>query len=177
MDQAEALTQLRSMCAADSHPTLDDTDLVLALDTARRADPSGNPPSNVDTADAWAASTQFAAGAVVVVGARWWWAAVTARTAPTPPSWPDLDGYPAGSTRVTDGDQTWLDNGAEWAPTWALRAAAADCWERKAAKAAGDYDFGADGQTFSRSQVVGQCLKMAARYRSAGSRSVEVVRC
>lgn len=177
MDQTSALAQLRSMCAAGSHPVVDDAELLLALDGARRADSAGNSPANVSTASTWVASSQFAAGTVIKVGARWWRALVTATTGVTAPTWPDLDGWPVTGARVFDGDMRWVDNGAEWAPTWALRAAAADVWERKAAKAAGDYDFGADGQTFDRSQVIDQCLRMARRFGSSGSKTVRVERC
>lgn len=177
MDIAEAINQLRSMCAADSHPVLDDSAILLALDAARRPDQAGNSPANTDQASAHAVATEFAAGAVIKVGTRWWRAVVTATTGATAPSWPDLDGYPARGSRVVDGDMTWIDNGAEWAPTWSLRTAAAEVWARKAAVAAGDYDFGTDGQTFSRGQVIDHCLRMERRYRAGSSRSIEVTRC
>lgn len=177
MDLAETLDQLRSMCAADSHPVLDEAALAQCLDRARRPDAAGNPPANVTTAAAHATSTQFTAGSVIKVGTRWWRALVTATTAASVPSWPDLDGSPVSATRIADGDQTWADNGAEWTPTWSLRAAAADAWERKAGFAAGDFDFGTGDQTFDRSQVVDHCLRMARRHRGGIASSVEVARC
>lgn len=58
-----------------------------------------------------------------------------------------------------------------WEPTYDLNAAAADAWQMKAAAAAGDYDFSADGASYSRSQIVAQCLAMEDRYRKrAGHR-------
>lgn len=177
MDHTEALAQLRSMAAANSHPTLDDAELEQCLNLAQRPDSAGNSRLNVVGAASWSASTAFPAGTVIRVGTRWWLAVVTATTGPTPPSWPDLDGLAVSTFTIVDGDMTWIDNGAQWAPTWSLRLAAAIAWERKAAKAAGDYDFGTDGQSFNRSQVLDACLKMARRYRNGTALSLETVRC
>lgn len=54
-----------------------------------------------------------------------------------------------------------------WIDTYDLNAAAADIWNEKAAAlAATYYDFGADGQTFNRSQAAQQALQMARYYWS-----------
>lgn len=53
----------------------------------------------------------------------------------------------------------------EWVPTYDLAAAAAEGWMRKAAMAAGRFDFQADGAQLSRSQVVEHCERMAERWR------------
>lgn len=53
-----------------------------------------------------------------------------------------------------------------WAGRWDINQAAADVWEEKAAAAAGDYDFGADGGQYSRSQAHAQMLAMARRFRA-----------
>jgi len=177
VNRFEALTQLQKMCAYDSHPTLDDEDLSLCLDAAKRPDSAGNSPANDAEAGSWVASTDYLAGAVILVSGRYWRATLTGTTGSAAPSWPDLAGYARTTWSVIDGDMTWVDNGAEWAPTWSLNAAAAAAWDRKAAKAAGDYDFGTDGQTFSRSQVVDTCMKMARRYRGGGSMTLQVTRC
>ena len=56
-----------------------------------------------------------------------------------------------------------------WTPTYDLPAAAADVWEEKAAAAVGNFDFNADGGSFSRSQVHLQCMQMARHYKSRAS--------
>jgi len=53
---------------------------------------------------------------------------------------------------------------AAWTPTWDLNAAAAEGWRWKAAKAAADFDFSEDGQSFKRSQMVAACERMADLY-------------
>jgi hypothetical protein len=53
-----------------------------------------------------------------------------------------------------------------WIATYDLHAAAADIWQEKAAIVAGDFDFSADGGSYSRSQVVAQ-FERQARYHSA----------
>lgn len=57
----------------------------------------------------------------------------------------------------------------DWTATYDLNAAAADIWEEKAAVLAQDYDFNADGASYSRSQAYEQAMKMASRYRSRRS--------
>lgn len=51
---------------------------------------------------------------------------------------------------------------AGWAPTFDVWAAAADVWEEKAASLAGNFDFSADGASYSRSQAYEQARKQAA---------------
>lgn len=58
------------------------------------------------------------------------------------------------------------DENDDWIATYDLNAAAADIWEEKAAGLAQDYDFKADGASFSRSQAYEQYLKQARYYRS-----------
>lgn len=57
----------------------------------------------------------------------------------------------------------------EWIATYDLNAAAADVWDMKAAAAAADYDYSADGANLHRSQVYQQCQRQAATYRSRRS--------
>lgn len=52
-----------------------------------------------------------------------------------------------------------------WTATFDLNSAAAEGWRWKAAKVAGEFNFGADGQTFDRSQMSEMCLGMADRYQ------------
>lgn len=63
--------------------------------------------------------------------------------------------------RDTDG-RAPTDDG--WEPTYALNAAAAEGWRQKAARVAGDFDFSADGATFSKGDVLAHCLDMEAHY-------------
>lgn len=55
--------------------------------------------------------------------------------------------------------------GAGWAPGWDLNRAALEGWRWKAAKAAGSFDFQADGANYNRSQVLAQCEKMILQYQ------------
>lgn len=60
-----------------------------------------------------------------------------------------------------------IDTG--WIPTYDLPAAAADVWEEKGAAAVGNFDFSADGGSFSRNQVHQQCMQMARHFKSRAS--------
>jgi len=53
-----------------------------------------------------------------------------------------------------------------WVATYDLAAAAADCWEEKAAAVSGAFDFTADGATFNKSQTVEQYERQARKWRS-----------
>lgn len=57
-----------------------------------------------------------------------------------------------------------LPDDANWTGTYDLNAAAAEGWRWKAAKAAGQFAFSSDGQTFNRNQIYEACLAMADRY-------------
>lgn len=56
-----------------------------------------------------------------------------------------------------------------WVPTYDLNAAAADIWEEKAAILAQDYDFEADGSSYTRSQAYEQAMKQVRYFRSKRS--------
>lgn len=58
------------------------------------------------------------------------------------------------------------DDNDDWIATYDLNAAAADVWDQKAAAAAADYDYSADGANLQRSQVYVHCSRQAAIYRS-----------
>lgn len=64
-----------------------------------------------------------------------------------------------------------LPTDGAWVPTYDLDFAAAEGWRWKAARAAARFDFGEDGQTFSRSQVYSHCVAQAEEFarRSMGS--------
>jgi hypothetical protein len=168
VDESAARARLEALVAVDSDPALTTDEFDLLVGDAKRADAAGNLPSNVDTAPVWQANTPYQHGDVVTASpatGRWWRCIVPGTTGSTQPAWPDQHGRPPGLTEVVDGSVTWLDAGAEWKPTWDLNAAAARGWELKAGKAAGRFDFGTDGQTFQRSQIIAQCNRMAGIYR------------
>lgn len=54
----------------------------------------------------------------------------------------------------------------DWTDTYDLNAAAADLWAEKAAAVAANFDFSADGGSFSRSQEFDMATRMSAFYRS-----------
>lgn len=58
------------------------------------------------------------------------------------------------------------EDNLDWMPTYDLHAAAADIWEEKAATAAAQYDFSADGGNYSRSNQYEQYMKQARFHRS-----------
>lgn len=65
----------------------------------------------------------------------------------------------------------------DWTPTYSIQGlyrAAAEGWDIKAAKASGNYDFTADGQTFRRSQVIDHCRAQAAIWRRKTNRSTTI---
>jgi hypothetical protein len=65
----------------------------------------------------------------------------------------------------------------QWIPTYDLNAAAAVIWDEKAASAAQDYSYSADGGSFSRNQVFDQFSRMASKYRSRSvPRGIEFIR-
>ncbi len=61
-------------------------------------------------------------------------------------------------------DVTDLIANQDWIATYDLNAAASAIWEEKAAAAAADFDFSADGGNYSRSQVYEQMMKQARFY-------------
>lgn len=65
---------------------------------------------------------------------------------------PDADGR-------TSSDTTWVGS-------WDLNAAAAEGWRVKAGLVAGDFNFSADGASYSKADVLAQCLEMEAKYAS-----------
>lgn len=168
MDAVAALARLERMVASSADPALDAAAMADLLAVAKRPDDNGNLPTNVSAAPAWAASTVYAPGAVVQptpASGRWWRCRVGGTSGSTQPAWPDLRGEPRTATIVGDGYVTWEDAGAAWAPTWDLAAAAVEGWEQKAALVANRFQFGTDGQTFLRQQVLDHCHAQADRYR------------
>ncbi len=54
----------------------------------------------------------------------------------------------------------------DWIPTYDMNAAAADIWDEKASVRADDFDFQADGGSYSRSQTYEHASQMARKYRA-----------
>lgn len=165
MTEAEALQLLSGLVAPGDWPELDTDDLIESLQRARRPDAAGNDPRNTTSAAVWQPGTTYVLFDHVrpTAGTGRFLRCVRAGTsAATEPTWPSLT--TTSGVLVTDGAGTlrWETCGTTWRPTWALDAAAADCWRRKAAKAAGAFSFTADGHTFQRQQVAANCLRMAA---------------
>jgi hypothetical protein len=65
---------------------------------------------------------------------------------------PDTEGRPASD--------------AAWVPSFDLNAAAAEGWRLKAGMVAGDFNFSADGASYSKADVLAHCLEMEAKYAS-----------
>jgi len=66
-------------------------------------------------------------------------------------------------------DPPTQDANEDWIPTYDLNAAAADIWDEKAAVASANYDFSADGGSYSRGQVADRYMQRARYYRSRRS--------
>lgn len=76
--------------------------------------------------------------------------------------------------RRSDADGVHFSD-TDWTPTYDVYAAAALGWEIKAGKAAGDFRFAEDGQSFSREQVFEHCMQMAKTFRKGRSRATRTV--
>lgn len=57
-----------------------------------------------------------------------------------------------------------LPDTAGWEGTYALNAAAAEGWRIKGARVAGDFNFSADGASYSKGEVLAHCLDMEAKF-------------
>jgi len=75
---------------------------------------------------------------------------------------PDLESL-LNLHQVPDRDGlTPLDVG--WTPTWDFNAAAAEGWGWKAGKVAGDFNFTADGASYSKADVLTHCVDRQAHF-------------
>lgn len=70
-------------------------------------------------------------------------------------------------------DEGRLATDMGWDGTWDLNSAAAAGWRLKAGKVAGDFNFSADGASYSKADVLAHCLAMADQY---GARTAGVTR-
>lgn len=78
----------------------------------------------------------------------------------------DVDDLMAMAQRP-DADGLTVDSDG-WTPTYDLAAAAAEGWRWKAAKAAAQVDFSADGASVSMSKLRDACIAMAEQYEGKG---------
>lgn len=144
-----AFVRLARMVAMDEEPTLSDQDLLRLLDKHVRG-------------TVWTAATVYAYGDQVIPATRngrRYICAVAGTSAATEPDWPAVD-----FGEVTDGTVTWQEAGLDWTDGWDLEAAAHEAWMEKAAIAASAHDFQTDQQSFTRSQLIAHCERMAGRY-------------
>jgi hypothetical protein len=73
------------------------------------------------------------------------------------------------STPPTKTENTW------WIDTYDINAAAAEVWQEKAVTLAADFDFSADGASYTRSQSYQQAMNAARHYQSrAATRVIEL---
>jgi hypothetical protein len=93
-----------------------------------------------------------------------------------------IERYPLVDER---GEEPWEDSettpgtleaNEDWLPTYDLNSAAADIWQEKAAPGAQDYDFAADGGSYTRSQAFAQAMQMVRYFRSRRSLKVVLLR-
>lgn len=166
--EVEARALLDLMCPQTADPSLTSGEFTVLVEAAKRRDSAGNPATNVVAgATAWS-SIAWQADDVIYESGRFWRCLQAGTSGATEPTWPDLTVEPIGGTRVVDNDVVWVDNGAEWQPSWNLDYAACLGWRVKAGKVAHRFDFAADGQKFDRSQLHAMCLEQATVYGRAG---------
>lgn len=171
MTEAEARALIESMTAWDAAPALTSAQVTLLVRAARRVDSDGIEPTGYDE---WAASTAYAVGDRVYPTVRnghvYEVTVSDGAAGSAEPTWPTA----AGGTVTADG-VTYREATDPWTGTYELNAAAAEGWRWKAAKAASDFTFSTDGQSFSRSDVASACRDMAAMYRNRVVGSVPLV--
>lgn len=149
MIEADARTRLEQMVSATSAPVLVSGEIDTLMEIARGG------------LLRWRAGAEYGVGAIVVPtsGTLDHQYLVTAGglAGSVEPAWPLVDGE-----TVTQGVVTYQEYGSP--ERWDLYGAAAEGWLLKAGKAAGRFDFSADGQTYDRSQVHAQAMKMRGEY-------------
>lgn len=170
MTEAEARASLESMLDWASDPALTSAEIARLLLVARRIDADGVAP---DTYTVWTASTALTVGALIVPTVRnghVYKVTVAGTTGTTEPTWPLTSG-----TTVTNGAVTFQESGAApWTATWDLNSAAAAGWRLKAGKAAGRYQWSAEGMSYARQQTIDHCLRMAQVYSRGVGQSLRL---
>lgn len=149
MIESDARTRLEQMVSATSAPALVSTEIDTLMEIARGG------------LLRWRAGAEYGVGAIVVPtsGVLDHEYIVTAGglAGTVQPAWPLA---PGGVVMM--GTVTYQEHGSP--ERWDLYGAAAEGWLLKAGKAAGRFDFSADGQTYDRSQVHAQAMKMRGEY-------------
>lgn len=168
LSAATARTRLEMFLQWQVAPVLSTGEVDELFAMARRTDASGIVP---DSYADWKASTAVTLGAERVPTTRngYVYSVTTAGTTGTSePTWPTtLD------ATVNDGTAVWTCAAyAAWTPTYNLRAAAADGWEMKAAKAVPSYDVKAGSVDAKRNQVYQACLRKVRQFRGGGVGSI-----
>lgn len=80
-----------------------------------------------------------------------------------------LERYPLTDSSGVDPSE------ADWLGRWDVFAAAADIWDEKSAALSGDFDFSADGASYSRSQAYQNAVSQAKSMRArASAKSVTI---
>jgi hypothetical protein len=151
MTAERALAILKLQCAYDAEPTVTEAELTLIRDEEVHA-------ATYETA------TAYVYGDIIVPTARnghSYMCIVAGTSGATEPDWPI-----AGQSQIGDGtgDLVWQENGPDWDNLYRLDAATRRAWLLKAAKAAGNYQFSTNDQSFNRQQVHDHCMKMADKF-------------
>lgn len=149
LTEADARTRLEQMVAATSAPALVASEIDSLMEIARGG------------LLRWRTGAEYGVGAIVVPSSgtldHQYIVTAGGLAGSTEPTWPLVEGE-----TVTQGVVTYQEYGAP--ERWDLYGAAAEGWLMKAGKAAGRFDFSADGQAYDRSQVHAQAMKMRAEY-------------
>ncbi len=162
-DEGEAMNQLVWMVEGNTAPVLDAPELQQCLDNARRA-------------CLWVADANYSE-APLGVGITVQPTAANANGHRYRLIRFDGEGTTSGSTEptwttwyqgiVSDGNLTWMEDGASYSQLWDMEDAASRAWTLKAGKTATCVDFKQDGVGFMASQVHDHCVEMAVFYQSA----------
>lgn len=149
LTEAEARTRLEQMVAATSAPALVASEIDSLMEIARGG------------LLRWRSGAEYGSGAIVVPSSgtldHQYLVTTGGLAGSVEPTWPLVE-----DETVTLGAVTYQEYGAP--DRWDLYGAAAEGWLMKAGKAAGRFDFSADGQTYDRSQVHAAAMKMRAEY-------------
>lgn len=149
LTEAEARARLEQLVSATSAPVLDASEIDSLMEVAKGG------------LLRWRAGAEYGVNAVVVPSSgtldHQYLVTDGGLAGSTEPTWPMV-----ADTSVTQGVVTYQEYGAP--DRWDLYGAAAEGWLLKAGKAAGRFDFSADGQTYDRSQVHAAAMKMRAEY-------------
>jgi hypothetical protein len=146
-EREDALEELRSECAPDQLPTLDDSELEKILDKHIRV-------------KTWTANTFFRVGTIVYPTVRTGTKYRVIRagtTGATEPGWSTVDG-----STISSGSVTFDSDGDEFLSIYDMRAAKEAAWIRKAGKATRFMKTGG----MDMSAIQKNCLEMAKQFET-----------